>query len=76
MCLAASLVALSLVSRLHPPPLGGAAHNNTLYVSPEHYIVVGAQRDSWGPGAAKSGVGTATLLELARTMAMMVHNGE
>lgn len=42
---------------------------------PEHYIVVGAQRDSWGPGAAKSGVGTATLLELARTMAMMVHNG-
>ncbi|KAM3924065.1 transferrin receptor protein 2 isoform 1-T1 [Leptodactylus fuscus] len=42
---------------------------------PEHYIVVGAQRDCWGPGAAKSGVGTATLLELARTMAMMVHNG-
>ncbi|XP_056425926.1 transferrin receptor protein 2 [Hyla sarda] len=44
-------------------------------VEPEHYIVVGAQRDSWGPGAAKSGVGTATLLELARTMSMMVHNG-
>ncbi|XP_069623655.1 transferrin receptor protein 2 isoform X3 [Ranitomeya imitator] len=42
---------------------------------PEHYIVVGAQRDSWGPGAARSGVGTAILLELARTMAMMVHNG-
>ncbi|XP_040271285.1 transferrin receptor protein 2 isoform X2 [Bufo bufo] len=42
---------------------------------PEHYIVVGAQRDSWGPGAAKSGVGTAILLELARTMTMMVHNG-
>ncbi|KAM4749440.1 transferrin receptor protein 2 [Rhinophrynus dorsalis] len=42
---------------------------------PEHYIVVGAQRDSWGPGAAKSGVGTAILLELARTISMMVHNG-
>ncbi|CAN2390204.1 Transferrin receptor [Pristimantis euphronides] len=42
---------------------------------PEHYILVGAQRDSWGPGAAKSGVGTAILLELARSMSMMVHNG-
>ncbi|XP_063806504.1 transferrin receptor protein 2 isoform X2 [Pseudophryne corroboree] len=42
---------------------------------PEHYIIVGAQRDSWGPGAAKSGVGTAILLELARTMSMMVYNG-
>ncbi|KAG8536818.1 hypothetical protein GDO81_025618, partial [Engystomops pustulosus] len=42
---------------------------------PEHYILIGAQRDSWGPGAAKSGVGTAILLELARTMSMMVHNG-
>ncbi|XP_053574352.1 transferrin receptor protein 2 isoform X2 [Bombina bombina] len=44
-------------------------------VEPEHYIVVGAQRDSWGPGAAKSGVGTAILLELARAIAMMVSNG-
>ncbi|XP_073510687.1 transferrin receptor protein 2 isoform X2 [Phyllobates terribilis] len=44
-------------------------------LEPEHYIVVGAQRDSWGPGAAKSGVGSAILLELARTMGMMVHNG-
>ncbi|XP_075705367.1 transferrin receptor protein 2 [Rhinoderma darwinii] len=42
---------------------------------PEHYIVVGAQRDSWGPGAAKSGVGTTLVLELARTLTMMVHNG-
>ncbi|XP_018109378.1 transferrin receptor protein 2 isoform X2 [Xenopus laevis] len=44
-------------------------------VEPEHYIVVGAQRDSLGPGAAKSAVGTAILLELARTISMMVHNG-
>ncbi|KAM5127397.1 transferrin receptor protein 2-like [Mantella aurantiaca] len=42
---------------------------------PEHYIVVGAQRDSWGPGAAKSGVGTAILLELLRTMTAMVNSG-
>ncbi|XP_053319145.1 transferrin receptor protein 2 [Spea bombifrons] len=42
---------------------------------PEHYIVVGAQRDSWGPGAAKSAVGTAILLELARTISVMVKNG-
>ncbi|KAM4675184.1 transferrin receptor protein 2 [Discoglossus pictus] len=44
-------------------------------IEPEHYIVVGAQRDSWGPGAAKSGVGTAILLELARSISMMVLNG-
>ncbi|XP_018429887.1 PREDICTED: transferrin receptor protein 2 [Nanorana parkeri] len=42
---------------------------------PEHYIVVGAQRDSWGPGAAKSGVGTAILLELMRSMTLMVEGG-
>lgn len=41
----------------------------------DHYIVIGAQRDSWGPGAAKSGVGTAILLELARTFASMVRSG-
>ncbi|XP_063305864.1 transferrin receptor protein 2 isoform X2 [Pelobates fuscus] len=44
-------------------------------IEPEHYIVVGAQRDSWGPGAAKSAVGTAILTELARTMAYMVRGG-
>ncbi|XP_043933281.1 transferrin receptor protein 2 isoform X2 [Protopterus annectens] len=44
-------------------------------VDPDHYIIIGAQRDSWGPGAAKSGVGTAILLELARCMSEMVQNG-
>ncbi|XP_042313319.1 transferrin receptor protein 1 isoform X2 [Sceloporus undulatus] len=39
---------------------------------PDRYIVIGAQRDSWGPGVAKSGVGTALLLELARTLSDMV----
>ncbi|XP_058425105.1 transferrin receptor protein 2 isoform X2 [Diceros bicornis minor] len=38
---------------------------------PDHYVVVGAQRDAWGPGAAKSAVGTAILLELVRTFSSM-----
>ncbi|KAF3813958.1 hypothetical protein GH733_017990 [Mirounga leonina] len=42
---------------------------------PDHYVVIGAQRDAWGPGAAKSAVGTAILLELARTFSSMVSNG-
>ncbi|XP_029139403.1 transferrin receptor protein 2 [Protobothrops mucrosquamatus] len=42
---------------------------------PDHYLIVGAQRDSLGPGAARSGVGTAILLELARTFVAMVQNG-
>lgn len=42
----------------------------------DQYIILGAQRDSLGPGAVKSGVGTAILLELARTFAVMVKNGK
>ncbi|XP_027700085.1 transferrin receptor protein 2 isoform X1 [Vombatus ursinus] len=42
---------------------------------PDHYIVIGAQRDAWGPGAAKSAVGTALLLELVRTFSAMMRNG-
>uniref|UniRef100_G3U7U3 Transferrin receptor protein 2 n=1 Tax=Loxodonta africana TaxID=9785 RepID=G3U7U3_LOXAF len=41
---------------------------------PDHYVVIGAQRDAWGPGAAKSAVGTAILLELVRTISTMVSN--
>ncbi|XP_030631575.1 transferrin receptor protein 2 [Chanos chanos] len=44
-------------------------------IEPDQYIIMGAQRDSWGPGAVKSGVGTAILLELARTFSAMVENG-
>ncbi|XP_031440944.1 transferrin receptor protein 2 isoform X1 [Clupea harengus] len=44
-------------------------------MEPDQYIIMGAQRDSWGPGAVKSGVGTALLLELARTFSSMVQNG-
>ncbi|XP_058141858.1 transferrin receptor protein 2 isoform X2 [Dasypus novemcinctus] len=42
---------------------------------PDHYVVIGAQRDAWGPGAAKSAVGTAILLELVRTFSSMVSDG-
>ncbi|PWA19180.1 hypothetical protein CCH79_00019739, partial [Gambusia affinis] len=42
---------------------------------PDQYVILGAQRDSLGPGAVKSGVGTAVLLELARTFTTMVKNG-
>lgn len=38
--------------------------------------MIGAQRDSWGPGVAKAGVGTAILLELARVISEMVKNGK
>uniref|UniRef100_A0A3Q4GV15 Transferrin receptor 2 n=1 Tax=Neolamprologus brichardi TaxID=32507 RepID=A0A3Q4GV15_NEOBR len=44
-------------------------------VEPDQYIILGAQRDSLGPGAVKSGVGTAILLELARTFSAMVKKG-
>uniref|UniRef100_A0A8C8RU41 Transferrin receptor protein 1 n=1 Tax=Pelusios castaneus TaxID=367368 RepID=A0A8C8RU41_9SAUR len=42
---------------------------------PDQYIVIGAQRDSWGPGAAKAGVGTVILLELASAISSMVKTG-
>lgn len=37
--------------------------------------MVGAQRDAWGPGAAKSSVGTALLLKLAQMFSDMVLKG-
>ncbi|XP_055983098.1 transferrin receptor protein 1 [Sorex fumeus] len=42
------------------------------FEEPDRYVVVGAQRDAWGPGAAKSSVGTALLLELSRIFSDMV----
>ncbi|KAM5228621.1 transferrin receptor protein 2 [Ctenodactylus gundi] len=45
------------------------------FAEPDHYVVIGAQRDAWGPGAAKSAVGTAILLELVRAFSSMVSNG-
>ncbi|MEE6511288.1 hypothetical protein FKM82_017761 [Ascaphus truei] len=39
---------------------------------PDRYVVVGAQRDAWGPGVAKSTVGTSILMELARLLSDLV----
>ncbi|KAJ8270381.1 hypothetical protein GJAV_G00113770 [Gymnothorax javanicus] len=44
------------------------------YLDPDRYLVIGAQRDSWGPGFARSTVGTSLLVELARTISEMVKN--
>ncbi|XP_048357029.1 transferrin receptor protein 1 [Sphaerodactylus townsendi] len=44
------------------------------FEEPDQYVVIGAQRDSWGPGVAKAGVGTALLLQLARTVSELVKN--
>uniref|UniRef100_A0A8C7FXZ1 Transferrin receptor 1b n=1 Tax=Oncorhynchus kisutch TaxID=8019 RepID=A0A8C7FXZ1_ONCKI len=43
------------------------------FIEPDRYVVLGAQRDAWGPGYAKSTVGTTLLLELARAVSEMVH---
>ncbi|XP_014905226.1 transferrin receptor protein 1 [Poecilia latipinna] len=45
------------------------------FVDPDRYVVIGAQRDAWGPGYAASTVGTSVLVELARAISDMVKNG-
>ncbi|KAK7808702.1 hypothetical protein U0070_011777 [Myodes glareolus] len=45
------------------------------FEEPDRYVVVGAQRDAWGPGAAKSSVGTGLLLKLAQAFSDMVSRG-
>lgn len=42
------------------------------FEEPDRYIVVGAQRDTWGPGVAKSSVGTGLLLKLAQVFSDMI----
>lgn len=44
-------------------------------VDADRYVVIGAQRDAWGPGFATATVGTSILLEMARSIAEM-KNGE
>ncbi|XP_058846113.1 transferrin receptor protein 1-like isoform X1 [Acipenser ruthenus] len=41
-------------------------------IDPDHYVVIGAQRDSWGPGVAKSAVGTSLLVEMAKALSDLV----
>ncbi|XP_049332539.1 transferrin receptor protein 1-like [Astyanax mexicanus] len=42
------------------------------FQDPDRYVVIGAQRDAWGPGYAKSTVGTSLLVELARSISEMI----
>ncbi|MEQ2311227.1 hypothetical protein AMECASPLE_017665 [Ameca splendens] len=44
------------------------------FVDSDRYVVIGAQRDAWGPGFASSTVGTSVLVELARSISDMVKN--
>ncbi|KAM7401141.1 hypothetical protein PAMA_005367 [Pampus argenteus] len=46
------------------------------FVDEDRYLVIGAQRDAWGPGFATSTVGTSVLVELARSISDMVKNDE
>ncbi|XP_057593970.1 transferrin receptor protein 1 [Hippopotamus amphibius kiboko] len=46
------------------------------FEEPDRYVIVGAQRDAWGPGAAKSSVGTSLLLKLAQILSDMVSKGQ
>lgn len=41
----------------------------------DRYVVIGAQRDAWGAGYARSTVGTSLLVELAKTITDMIKNG-
>uniref|UniRef100_A0AAV2JUZ5 Transferrin receptor protein 1 n=1 Tax=Knipowitschia caucasica TaxID=637954 RepID=A0AAV2JUZ5_KNICA len=45
------------------------------YVDADRYVVIGAQRDAWGPGFAKATVGTSILLEMARSISEMKYGG-
>ncbi|XP_017574731.2 transferrin receptor 1b isoform X2 [Pygocentrus nattereri] len=45
------------------------------FIDPDHYVVIGAQRDSFSKGYAKSTVGTCLLVELARAIAEMMKGG-
>uniref|UniRef100_A0A8C1DAR9 Transferrin receptor protein 1 n=1 Tax=Cyprinus carpio carpio TaxID=630221 RepID=A0A8C1DAR9_CYPCA len=44
------------------------------YMDKDRYMVIGAQRDAWGPGYARSTVGSSLLVELARTITDMIKN--
>jgi len=58
---------------LHPVWNTFAKIPGALY--PEEWIVVGAHRDAWGPGAADNVSGTVTVLETARAFAELARAG-
>jgi N-acetylated-alpha-linked acidic dipeptidase len=43
---------------------------------PDEWVVVGAHRDAWGPGARDNVSGTACVLETARTFATLAREGQ
>lgn len=45
------------------------------FIDPDRYVVIGAQRDSFGQGYAKSTVGTTLLVELAKAITQMKKEG-
>ncbi|XP_066522868.1 transferrin receptor 1b [Hoplias malabaricus] len=45
------------------------------FIDPDHYVVIGAQRDSFSTGYAKSTVGTCLLVELARAITQLKKAG-
>ncbi len=42
---------------------------------PDEWVIVGAHRDAWGPGAADNVSGTVTVLEVARAFAELARQG-
>ncbi|KAK1803642.1 hypothetical protein P4O66_020759, partial [Electrophorus voltai] len=68
-------VKMDVYNRMSPVLINNVFASIEGKIEPDQYVILGAQRDSWGPGAVKSGVGTAILLELARTFSAMVQNG-
>lgn len=47
-----------------------------MFISADRYVVLGAQRDAFGGGFAKSTVGTSLLVELARAVTNMLKGEE
>ncbi|TRY68198.1 hypothetical protein DNTS_025756 [Danionella cerebrum] len=44
------------------------------FMDADRYMVIGVQRDAWGPGFSRSTVGTSLMMELARTITDMIRN--
>lgn len=60
----------------HTPERVGVQSELGLFISADRYVVLGAQRDAFGEGFAKSTVGTSLLVELARAITNMVKGEE
>lgn len=46
-----------------------------MHETSDRYVVLGAQRDAWGPGYTRATVGTSILVELAKAIQDMVEKG-